>query len=192
MPLYFMPTATNARGKVTPKYGDTFLSAGFSVGMIDFRGEGHCLAHSACDAATDSAIVANADVHRLPDNLDVNLTAGQVTAVSNHLEANHIPADWVTTAFTWRQVLRLVVGLYQFIQRYKGLGGPGPIFGGAVTLSTTFAGLPQGARNALTATANSFGYDTSALSGASTVRQILRAMAQQWGAAQLLINGIAL
>lgn len=201
MPLYFMPTITNARGVTVPKYASTFLQGGLApgssfshshFGMMDFRGEGHCLVHSDCDSAADAAVSANADVQRLPDNLDENLTAGQVTAVGNHLESFHIPADWVTTALTWRTVLRRIAGLYQFIQRYKGLGGPGPIFGGAVTLSTTFASLPLTARNALVGTANSFGYDTSALSGASTVRAILKTMALQWGAAPILINGISL
>lgn len=183
-----MPTGTNARGATVPKYASTFTAAGFPVSMIDFRGEGHCLCYSPCDAATDTTIVANADVARLPDNLDANLTSGQVTAISNHLEARNIPADWVSIALTWRQLIRDVVGLFQFIQRYKGLGGPGPIFGGSVTLTTTFSQLPLAARNALVAAANSFGYDTSALTGASTVRQILNAMRVAWAAQPINIG----
>lgn len=191
MPLYFMPTGTNARGAVIAKYTNTFTAAGFSVSMIRFGDNPHGLVFSPCDAATDTSVSANVDVQRLPDNLDANPGAGAVTAIQTFLENNNIPAGWVTTALTWRTIVRDVVSMFLFVQRYNGIGGPA-VFTGAVTLNSTFASLPLAVRVALQQAAAAQNFDTSSLSGASTLRQILRAMGLQWGAQPILIGGLSI
>lgn len=191
MPCYFMPTATNARGGIGAKYDGTFIGAGFSVSMIRFGNNPHCLVYSPCDVATDLLVVANADVHRLPDNLDSTPILAQVNAVQTFLENNNIPAGWVTTATTWRTIVRDVVSMFLFVQRYQGAGGPA-VFTGGVTLASTFGSLPQAVRTALTTAATDQGFDTSGLTGATTLRQILRAMGLQWGARPILIGDLSI
>lgn len=191
MPLYFMPTGTSARGASIAKYASTFTAAGFSVSMIRFGDNPHGLVYSPCDAATDAAVTANVDTKRLPDNLDSNPNAAAVTAIQTFLENNNIPAGWVTTAMTWRTIVRDVVSMFLFVQRYQGIGGPS-VFSGGVTLNSTFASLPLAVRTALQQAAAAQNFDTSSLSAASTLRQILRAMGLQWGAQPILIGGLSI
>ena len=192
MALYLMPitgagTRVDAR---TAKYNSTLAPFGWT--MLDYGHEPVALVYSPTDAATDATLTAFADVVRIPDNLDALLTVGQVTAVQNWLEARNLPALWLDTTFTIRAALRIILGAFQFMQRFTGIHGGTRIFGGAVTLSSTFASLPAGARQDLLDTANSFGYDTSSLSGASTLRQILKVMADQWGNQPIVVGGQAI
>lgn len=184
MPLYFMPTGTVTVGdkdKIIAKYTSTFKSAGFSVTMIQFGNNPHGLVYSPCDAATDTAVQANADVRRLPDDLESNPGQGAVDQLQTFLENNNIPAGWVSTSLTWREITRGVVQIFLFIQRYTGdCNGPA-VFTGGVTLNSTFASLPLAVRQALQCSATAQNFDTSSLTGASTLRQILRTMGQQWG-----------
>lgn len=185
-----MPIVADARGILRPKYASTFTAAGFSVGAIDFFGA-TCVVYSPCDTTTDNAVTAQTDVRRVPDNLDSSPTAGAVTVMQNFLEGQNVPAGWITTSLTWRTILRTVLSMCLFIQRYRGVGGPA-VFVGGVTLASTFASLPVGVRQSLLKAGQDQKFDTSALSGASTLRQLLKAMGDQWGARPIMINGLSI
>jgi hypothetical protein len=73
----------------------------------------------------------------------------------------------------------VVAIVFQLAQRLQGLGR-NRLFGGAVTLDTRFNQLPQSVRTDLQDMAASFNFDTGSLSGTSTVRAILKALADQW------------
>jgi len=127
----------------------------------------------------NTAISLHTDVIVIPANLDNLIAAGALATVQASLETIGVPASWVTTAFSYRQVLRTVGGLFQFAQRYAGLFNLN-LFRGGVTLNTTFNQLPNIEQQRLIDCADSFGYDRSSLSGTSTIRQILKTMADQW------------
>lgn len=126
-----------------------------------------------------TTIMQNADVIAAPLDVSANITAQALPTVQAALESINIPADWVTTAFTYRAILKIVGGLFLFTQRYYGMFAL-RLWRGGVTLSTQFNQLPAAERQRLIDCADSFGYDRSTLSGTSTLRQILRAMAVQW------------
>jgi hypothetical protein len=191
MPLYLMPMAANARGFIAPKYQSTFTAAGFPLSTIRFGSHPHALVFSPCDAATDAAVAVNADVHRLPANLDSAPSAAQITAVQTFLEAHNIPAHWLISGMTWRTIVRDVVSVFLFMQRYHGLGGS-PVFSAGTTLDSTFGSLPAGVRQGLQQAAADQSFDTSGLTAASTLREILRAMGQQWGARPIVIHGVSI
>lgn len=138
--------------------------------------------------AQHTALTANSDLQSFPANLDTQLTAGVVTTVKAGLESLSIPGGWVTTALTYRNLLRVVIQIFQFSQRFHGLGG-GRLFPAGVTLDTQFSALSAGQRTSLQAAATSFGWDTSGLTGANTLRQILKAMADQWGSNPISVGG---
>jgi hypothetical protein len=102
-----------------------------------------------------------------------------VAQVQNALEAFNLPAGWVTTTMTFRQVLRIVGAACQFMQRWAELGG-GKIFGGTVTLATTRNQLPAAARTRVTNVYNSFGYSTTILSTNYTLRALIKNAADQY------------
>jgi hypothetical protein len=79
-----------------------------------------------------------------------------VAQVQNALEAFNLPAGWVTTTMTFRQVLRIVGAACQFMQ------------------------LPAAARTRVTNVYNSFGYSTTILSTNYTLRALIKNAADQY------------
>ncbi len=146
---------------------------------MDYGLEAVMLIAADIQAADHTTISANADVVSIPANIDANLTAAGVTQTKAALEAINIPAEWVTTALTYRQVLKQVAKVFQFFQRLHGLGA-GQVFTGGVNADTVFSSLPQAAKLSLSAAADSFGFDKTTVSGSSTLRQIFKAMADQF------------
>lgn len=188
--LYVLPliTTTTPKGdRRDPKYLDTHL-AGVEWSLMDMGDEPICLV-AADVGAEHAAFAAETDVLALPANLDQPLGA-QLATVQNALEARNIPAGWVQSTHTYRQVVRVVAQAFQFLQRLQ-VVRPGRLFGGGVTLDTRFNQLPAAVRSALTAAATDLGYDTSGLTGTSTLRTILKTMADQWRQIELFIGGEA-
>src|ERR1700693_3954213 len=121
-------TGTDADSR-RPKYADTDL-AGHPWAAMDFGNEPIMLVAT----ATNAALAAETDVTTIPLNLDQQIGAA-VTTVQNKLESFNIPADWVTSTMTYRQVVRKVLQGFMFWQRAQGLGIP-LLFTGGVKLST--------------------------------------------------------
>ena len=173
-----------------PKYFDT-LGAAWSA--MDYGAEPVMLVRAEVTAAQDASLRANADVFALPVNLDVNLTTTEVTSVRTVLEALNIPAsNWVTTAVTWRQLLRTVAQMMQFLQRLNAVQGNTRLFGGTITLTTRWNQLNAAQQSALRQAASSMGFSTTALAGSSNFRAMLKAMADQWGNRPVVMGGIEL
>lgn len=142
--------------------------------------EGYCIV--ACDLSTidHDYVSQNADVITFPVSLDNTPNTANRNAAITALEARNIPAGWITAGMTWRQILR---GVLKIILIIKDLNGGveflGRLFQNGVTMSTQFQDLPQDVRNKMIAFGNRRNLDVSSLSGASTIRQILRALAEQ-------------
>lgn len=158
---------------------------------MDFGLEPVMLIRADVTGAQHTTLSANADVISIPTNIDANITAGALPAVKAALETLNIPAGWVTTSFTYRQVLRIVAGLFQFAQRHHGVHLE-RLFSGGFDLDTQFSALPLAVRQRLIATASTLEYDTSGLSGSNTIRQILKNVADQWGSKPIFIGGVEL
>jgi hypothetical protein len=163
---------------------------GVQWGGLDFGLEPFMLVVADVTPAQHATISGNSDVISLPQNID-NQIAASLTAVQTALESINVPADWVTSGMTYRQIMRLVSAMFLFTQRLHGVASL-RIFTGGVTLSTRFNQLPAGVRQNLLDAANSMSFDTSSLSGTSTIRQILKTMADQWGSQPINVGGFAL
>lgn len=154
-----------------------------------------CIVGADLTIADDATVAGQADVHPLPFNLSATLTSGQVSAVQSFLEAGHIPGGWVTTDLTWTQVARTVLGVFSFFQRFAttyaaAIGQPPQsVFAANLTLDTTFGSLPAAVRSALSATAQAFGFSTAGVTGATTLRVILKAMADNFQGRPFSFNG---
>jgi hypothetical protein len=132
--------------------------------------------------AQDAAIAANADVIQIPP-LD-NTVA--VTATRNALEGLDIPGDWIQAGMTYRQVLRVIIGMAQFIQLSESLGAKVVLKG---NLDLTMAQIPIAQRNALSAAADQLGIDRSAVTGSTTVRQALHLLGSQFANSKTIRMG---
>ena len=138
--------------------------------------------------AQHSQLAAQSDVQPIPEDIDQTISPGALNTVRDNLEALHIPAGWVTTADTYREVMRVVCGVFQLSQRYNGMHRRRLVEAG-VTLNTQWTDLPAGFRQRLRAAAESHNYDTSELSGTSTLRDILKFLSDQWQGTTFYING---
>lgn len=174
-----------------PKYFSDFAGGSLPYGSMDFGLEPVMLV--AADISTDqhATISVNPDVIVIPADIDQRISSVALEIVQLALENMNIPAGWVTTSHTYRSVLRVVVGIFQFMQRYQANGGS-RLFGGAVILGTQFNQLSAVVRNRMIQTANDLNYDTSSLSASSTLRAILKALGDQWGNKTIIIGGFSL
>ena len=112
-------------------------------------------------------------------------------ALRNKLEAFNVPADWISPSSTWRELLRRTAGIFQFSQRYFGMWGE-PLFpvGATYDLDTRFVDLPANIQTQMIGTAQNLGYPIDQFVPANRLRQMLRVMAEAWGAAPFEMCGI--
>lgn len=186
MPIIGVGTKADPR---RPSYRDTHL-AGLSWSMMDYGNEPLAIVGvKDIPPATHIALAAETDVLALPENLDTELGA-QLTAVQNAMEARNIPSGWVQAGMTYRTIVRMVVQAAAFLQRLQATTST-RLLGSGVTLDTQFSALPVAMRNAMVSAATSLGYDTTGLSGANTLRTILKNVADQWRQGQIFLCGEA-
>jgi len=102
-----------------PKY---IFGSGYKWGAMDYGAEDVAIVLVFNPSTADhNAWKANADLMALPENLNQNMTAGAVTAAQTFLESINIPAGWINTTRTYKQVIKIVAGLFQFAQRWNGI-----------------------------------------------------------------------
>jgi len=179
--LYLVPII-GVGTKVDPRKPKYLTTLGVDWGMVDYGFQPFALAAANVDDATDTSLQINVDVTKIPDNLNQLLGAGAVNTVQTALEDRNLPAGWVTSALSYRDVLRTLWGFFAFLQRYSVVSGnTNPLIAAAVTLDTQFNQLSQTARTNLQDTAASLGLSSAGLTGTSTIRQILKNISDQWG-----------
>jgi hypothetical protein len=146
-------------------------------GTIYYGTENWVLVGSDLSTSDDAAVVAAPDAFALPFNLDRTLTAGQVTNVQTKLESVNIPAHWVTTSLTWKQVLRTIAGMSLVLQRLSGVNATN--FFSVAVLNNTISSLPAQVRTDLVAAAAELNINTSGITGTTTIREALRIAGEQ-------------
>lgn len=195
--LYIVPiigdgTKGNSR---RPKY---FEAMDVTWSGMDFGFEPVMFVGADLSVSDDNFIVGQSDVRALPFDLAPQLTGGQVNAIQNNLEALNIPAGWVNNTLTWLEVVRTVLGMFSFFQRFGAIyaentgNAPPSIFTGGVSLSTTFGSLPLAVRTAMIGAAESLSIPTTGLTAGTTLRVILKALADNFQDHQYNFNGTLL
>lgn len=133
----------------------------------------------------DTQLGLQSDVISLPElaNLD-NQIGGALSQVQTKLEALNLPSEWVTSTFTYRQIIRLITAAMFLSQRARRLMGTTDpdgwnLFPAGMTLATRVNQLSPKRRQVLTQTLADLGVDTSNLDNASPMRAVIREVAQQ-------------
>lgn len=179
--FYLLPVEGSS-GRRGPKYfpyrGDPDAPALIQANWNarDYGDEPLMLLAADLDDATSALLDGQADVTKFADDLDAQLGA-QLAEMQNALEALNLPAQMLTSATTHRQVIRGIMAILTVAQCMQGKGFQ--VFGAGVTLATTLGAMPVAARQALQDCATSQGYDTTGITLASTVRQMLTKLVQQ-------------
>jgi hypothetical protein len=181
-------TATSHDPRRASHADDVFTPNGIVYNIMDMGNEPWCIVVADVSTAIHNQLAAFADVRVIPD-LDTTVGA-QVGQVQTLLEEMNIPAGWVAGGQTYRTVIRVVAAMFQFLQVLQGRFPNVRLFDTGVTLATRFNQLPAGVRSNLQDVAASLGYDTSSLVGSSTIRVILKAMADQWRQTEIYLGPI--
>lgn len=192
--FYLVPVESAARVR-GPKYFDyagdpdpPALMVGVNYAMIPFGSEPTALLAADLSPSQITTMAGLADVTVIPANLDNQLGANLAT-VQSELEALNLPADMITASNTYRQVLRGVLAIFTVAQRFKAIRGNltnGRLFPAGITLATTLGSLSASVRQDLQTAANNLGYDYAGLDASSTLRDVLKKLASQSAAVNLL------
>lgn len=166
-----------------PKYvGAGDLGAGLDlvgwVGM-DYGAEPIFLIRVSLSPAQRTALQSQPDALVVPANLDNNVSALALAAIQSQLEAANIPAEWVNTSLTYRQVLRRFRRIITFMQRWNGLFPFNRLFDAGVALDTRINQLAAAQRQRLIDVADNLGLDRTGVTNTMTLRQALRILADQ-------------
>jgi hypothetical protein len=167
-----------------PKYTDPgSLGAGIDLApgswaAMDYGFEALFLVKADLTTTQRTALSAQTDVLMVPANLDSTVSAAALARIQSTLEAANLPAEWVTTALTYRQVLRRVRRVITFMQRWQGMFGD-RVFVNGITLDTRWNQLPANIQQRLRDVAASLTLDTSSITNNTTLRTILRVVADQ-------------
>jgi hypothetical protein len=178
-----------------PKYfTDNFLTPNPSWSSMDYGFEPWIIVGADLSVSDANLIIAQPDALAIPATMDEALTAGNVTSVQNKLESINVPAGWVNTSLTWRNVVRIVLGIFTFMQRLGSIINEGeevgvPFFGG-IDLSTTISQLSQANVDALEQAAIELGVSTAGVTGATTLRVALKSLADQMANRVYDFNGV--
>jgi hypothetical protein len=157
-----------------------------NYGLIDA-----CLVWADLTQEQHEQLAAEPDVAAVPLNLDETVSDTALPRVKAVMEALRIPAEWVTTAYTYRTLLRMVAGLMLFACRYHAMHNE-QLIDSVAQLDVRWNQIPSARQNRIKATADDMGYDYSAVQPTWLVRRILLHLAQQWGVAPILIGGLEL
>jgi hypothetical protein len=187
--IYLMPI-TGLGTKADPRRPKYVSSFGADWTMMDYGPEDVCLvAVENISVANDAAVAANADVTKVPPL--GQQVGGQLAAVQNALSTLNIPSFWVQSTMTYATVLRVVLLVFQFSQRFNGILPGVKLFGTGVTLSTTISALSSNVVTALNQTAASFGLSTAGITGTTTIGSALKILADQFSGIPLQLGNQA-
>jgi len=126
------------------------------------------------------SLVTHSDVFVFPSNLDLPVDQD----IQAFFEAIYLPTDWLTPSTTWRELLRMTVGMMKFNLRYSGIyavryGGYHSIFDNA-DLSTRLRQLTAQEQEIFLATAESYGINPSIIDLNSQLRLLVRQAGSLW------------
>lgn len=130
-----------------------------------------------------NALTANADVKVFPATLDNNVGAANLATVRANLELYNFPGNWIVAATLYRSILRVLIGACQIATKFHELRAEvdedPDLFPAGVTLGTAYSDMPSPYRERLLEAIDAIPYNRDALTGASTMRDLVRSVGQQ-------------
>jgi hypothetical protein len=180
---------------VNPRRGPKYLKwlenpAGMDViwSMKDYGHENTAIVAVNADPADHAILAAYPDVYQYPENLDVNLSPADITEISDFMEVNYIPSDWITPSDTFRSALKTTLGMFMSVQRYTGITGLAPTASG-INMNDQLRNWPQEAQDAFTQVWTEFGGKLADLKSNWTARILLKNLADLWGTKPIIFGG---
>jgi len=185
---YVMPTTEN------PKYPIYMYHGRWNTGgvncpwaMIDYGSINECVVCADVTTANHTSLIAHSDVLAIPVNIDSTLTVSARNSARNFCETYNIPGGWINTGMTYRYVLRIITAFFLYLQRVYGILGHSINFPSG-WMDLQYQQIPADIQAAMLQAAVEQGFDTSGLQPTTTIRIILKFMADEWGATPILFG----
>ncbi len=127
-----------------------------------------------------------------PTTIDEAITVGQANAAKAIFEPLGIPGQFINAGDTRREVIRGVVGMFLFSQRMEGRFGEGfkkRASDRGITLDSVWSDFPQALKDEFIDIRDDFGWGNLGLTNSSTLREILKAVSDQFEATPIFIGG---
>lgn len=182
-PITFPEHMTLAQWKSLPKSG-----------MMRYGAEPAGLVAMDVTNAQHNAIKGFNDVQPIPTTFDTNLTTSAISAAETVFDFLFIPTGWLNTSRTYRDVVRYLAGMFSFNARFYSATDSNFVERASRNMEKTWAALPQDVRDDIVATMASMipPLSSDGLNGASTVRDILKTMGQQFLSRELHLGGMVI
>ena len=180
--LYILPQIGTG-AETDPRRAKYISAMGAAYTAMDFGFQPCFIVAADLSPANDAAITGNADVFAFPFDLSPAM-GGVAASTSNFLETTFfIPCNWMTGSTTWLAAARTICGMFQYFQRLQITLGNVVAIDGTTnkSLNTQFNAFPLNVQQAITAAAQSLGYDISFIQNNTQVRAFLKSFADQWG-----------
>jgi len=186
--LYLLPVVTiplNVGSYRVPKYLPHRLNPaepgleGVSWAWVSYKFEDVALLIADVTPTQDNQLAGYSDVFAVPplDNTINNTNQRDIVRVA--LEDTFIPGNWVQVGMSYREIVRVILHIFIYFGFATASYG-GRLFGGDLNLDLTVADIPQAKRDALQLSADHFGLDYSGVTGSTTIRVLLKSMADQF------------
>ncbi len=191
--ILFTVCQLNAQGvgSGAPKVGDAYyfivpdsVSRGGFVATRTFGRDPFYFAVGYLTEAEKDSIDLIPGIQAFPENIDNNIPAAQVSNIKSKLDSKDIPSHFVSTAVTWRNLLRFLAQYTQIGQRFYSQAKR-KMISGNIAMNTEWQDLPQGAKDKLLNVATSFNMTKEGFTASSTVGQILKGLVDQMTQNQL-------
>ena len=147
--------------------------------MKDYGVINECVIAADITLTDHNNLVASGDVYDFPESMDVNMPTAERNLLIGVLDAAYVPSHWINSSTSYRVALRTITGMFLYMQALSALGG-NP-FAWGIDLNTKWSQLSAQQKDWITQAAWNMGYTTDFITTNTTVRQIIKGMADQWG-----------
>lgn len=167
-----------ARPRRRPKYfaDGTFEGIGWSAN--DYGFEPWVLVLADLTDKQIAILIVNTDVYAFPESLDDKLQEKDLATLQGFLENAKIPAEWIATSHSWREILRSILQIFSVGSRFTFLLGEAAFTKG-ITLDSKVEDLPALDQAKLDQTAKDQGLTKDPIAPTDTLRTILKELADQ-------------
>lgn len=195
--FYILPIETNSTGDGRgPKYfkwglpgwdPDPQNAIDCPWSMKDYGSINNAILCADISATDHTNLASNSDVLVIPTNIDNTLTVSARNVARNFLENYNIPAGWIATGTTYRSVLRTITEFFLFFQRIT------VILGHDINLPVgwmdlTIAQISGEIRSAMMQYADENNIDYSLVTQTTTMRSVMKYIADGWGTTPILFG----
>jgi len=185
--LYMVPSEIYDPGGGTVYYGPLYFEWRFGsgdlprIGQVDYGFISGFIVLAELTPEQHDTLILQPGVIAFPDpvDLDTNIAQEDTAALRVAFEGFNVPADWLTAANTYRELLQGTYGIFRFAQRYDFIAAmngapPDTHLFDQIDLDTQYREFPAEVQTWFSLTVADYGIDPGIIRNNATVRQMLK------------------